>query len=37
MNVKETIQKLQQQLSTSTSREENREIAQQIINLKLQN
>lgn len=37
MNVKETIQKLQQQLSTSASREENREIAQQIINLKLQN
>ena len=37
MNVKETIQKLQQQLTTSNSREENREIAQQIINLKLQN
>jgi CRISPR/Cas system-associated endonuclease Cas1 len=37
MELKERIQKLQQQLTTSNSREENREIAQQIINLKLQN
>ena len=37
MELKERIQKLQQQLTTSNSREKNREIAERIINLKLQN
>ena len=37
MELKERIQKLQQQLANSNSREKNREIAKLITNLKLQN
>lgn len=37
MELKERIQKLQQQLANSNSRDKNREIAERIINLKLQN